>query len=141
MTRCDMMETTMSAFDDKSAVASSPVSGQSNSVGASLSADDQRGRRLREAWHKTVGAWATDDKGTAGLVQRLVAFGTLSSEEARRVLADAKKRAEDNKAELDRRVDESLQRAASFFTREQKEMKKLEDRLASLEERLKALDA
>lgn len=104
-------------------------------------AHEQRGHRLREAWHKTVGTWATDDKGTAGLVQRLVAFGTLSSEEARRVLAEAKKRADENKAELDRRVDESLHRAATFFTREQKEMKKLEDRLASLEERLKALDA
>ncbi len=108
---------------------------------AAPATDEHLGRRLREAWHKTVGTWATDDKGTAGLVQRLVAFGTLSSEEARRVLADAKKRADDNKAELDRRVDDSLQRAASFFTREQKEMKKLEDRLASLEERLKALDA
>jgi len=108
---------------------------------AAPATDGHLGRRLREAWHKTVGTWATDDRGTAGLVQRLVAFGTLSSEEARRVLSDARKRADDNKAELDRRVDDSLHRAASFFTREQKEMKKLEDRLASLEERLKALDA
>lgn len=106
---------------------------------SSAPADEHLGRRLREAWHKTVGAWATDDKGTAGLVSRLVSFGTLSSEEARRVLVDAKKRAEVNKAELDRRVDESLQRAGSFFTTEQKEMKRLEDRVASLEARLKAL--
>ena len=55
------------------------------------------------------------------------------------MLVDAKKRAEVNKAELDRRVDESLQRAGSFFTTEQKEMKRLEDRVASLEARLKAL--
>jgi hypothetical protein len=52
------------------------------------------------------------------------------------VLVDAKKRAEVNTAELDRRVDESLQRAGSFFTTEQKEMKRLEDRVASLEARL-----
>jgi polyhydroxyalkanoate synthesis regulator phasin len=102
--------------------------------------NEQRGRRLREAWHRTVGAWATDDKGTAGLVQRLVAFGTLSSEEARRVLTEAKKRADDNRVELDRRVDESLGRASTFFAREQRKMKDLEDRVVSLEERLKALD-
>jgi polyhydroxyalkanoate synthesis regulator phasin len=107
----------------------------------SAPADDALGSRLREAWHKTVGTWATDDKSTAGLVSRLVSFGTLSSEEARRVLADARKRTDANKAELDRRVDESLGRAASFFTREQKEMKKLEDRVAHLEERLRALGA
>ncbi len=108
---------------------------------ASPAPNEQFGRRLREAWHKTVGAWVTDDKGTAGLVQRLSAFGALSSDEARRVIAEAKKRADDNKAELDRRVDESLQRASTFFTREQKKMKELDDRLSSLEERLKSLDA
>ena len=48
---------------------------------------DGLGRRLREAWHKTVGTWATDEKGTASLVTRLVEFRTLSTEEARRVLA------------------------------------------------------
>jgi polyhydroxyalkanoate synthesis regulator phasin len=127
-----MLETTMTDPQTPPAVLPSPDAPAAN---------EQLGRRLREAWHKTVGTWATDDKGTAGLVSRLVAFGTLSTEEARRVLADAKKRADDNKAELDRRVDDSLQRAATFFTREQKELKKLEDRLATLEARLKALDA
>ena len=29
---------------------------------------DNLARRLAEAWHKTVGPWATDDKGTASLV-------------------------------------------------------------------------
>ena len=37
-----------------------------------------------------MGTWATDEKGTASLVSRLVGFGTLSSEEAKKVLADAK---------------------------------------------------
>jgi polyhydroxyalkanoate synthesis regulator phasin len=108
---------------------------------ADADVDENLGRRLREAWHKTVGTWATDDKSTAGLVQRLVAFRTLSTDEARRVLTDAKKRADDNKAELDRRVDESLQRAASFLLREQRELKKLDERVMQLEARLRRLDA
>jgi polyhydroxyalkanoate synthesis regulator phasin len=124
-----MLETTMTS------AAEAPA----NASPTPAAADDHLGHRLREAWHKTVGTWATDDKSTTGLVTRLVSFGTLSTEEARRVLADARKRAETNKAELDKRVDDSLGRAASFFTREQKEMKKLEDRVAHLEARLRAL--
>jgi polyhydroxyalkanoate synthesis regulator phasin len=100
---------------------------------------DTLGRRLSEAWHKTVGTWATDDKTTASLVSRLVEFRTLSTEEAKKVLSDAKKRVEENRAELDRRVDESWHRAAGFFTTEQKELKKLEERLGQLETRFKAL--
>lgn len=106
-------------------------------------ADDKHretlGRRLIEAWHKTVGAWATDDKTTASLVSRLVEFRALSSEEAKKVLTDAKKRVEENRVELDRRVDESWHRAAGFFTSEQKELKKLEERLAQLEGRFKSV--
>lgn len=105
----------------------------------STSTDPHLGRRLREAWHKTVGTWATDEKGTASLVSRLVGFGTLSSEEAKKVLADAKKRVEENKAELDRRVDESLGKAAALFSSEQREVKKLEERITELEARLKAI--
>ncbi len=102
--------------------------------------DDERlGRRLREAWHKTVGTWATDEKSTASLVARLVEFRTLSTEEARRVLADAKKRVAENRAELDRRVDDSFSRASAFFFSEQKELRKLEERVVQLEARLKAL--
>ena len=56
-----------------------------------------------------------------------------------RRLADAKKRAEENRAELDRRVDESWHRAAAFFSSEQKELKRLEERLAQLERRTDAL--
>jgi polyhydroxyalkanoate synthesis regulator phasin len=103
--------------------------------------DETLGRRLREAWHKTVGTWATDEKGTQSLVSRLVGFGTLSSDEAKRVLADAKKRVEENKAELDRRVDDSLTKASALFSSEQREVKKLEERIAELEARLKALQA
>lgn len=100
---------------------------------------DTLGKRLTEAWHKTVGAWTTDEKTTASLVGRLVEFRALSADEARRVLQDAKKRVDENRAELDRRVDESWHRASSFFTSEQKELRRLEEKLDKLEGRVKAL--
>jgi len=97
------------------------------------------GKKLADAWHKTVGPWATDEKGTHSLVARLVDFKAMTADEARRVLADAKKRVDENRQELDRRVDESWQRTQSFFSSEQKELKRLEDRLEKLESRVKAL--
>ena len=100
---------------------------------------DNLARRLADAWHKTVGPWATDDKGTASLVGRLVDFKTLSADEARRVLLEAKKRVDENRVELDRRVDDSWHRAQAFFSSEQKDIRKLEDRIAQLEARLKDL--
>jgi len=106
---------------------------------ASVEDKENLGRRLREAWHKTVGTWATDEKGTASLVGRLVEFRTLSTEEAKRVLTDAKKRVDENRAELDRRVDDTVHKATAFFSSEQKEVRKLEDRVAQLEARLKSL--
>lgn len=95
--------------------------------------------RLREAWHKTVGTFATDDKGTQGLLDRLVGFKQLSAEEARRVLQDARARIEQNKKELDRRVDESVKKVTDRFT--DPEVKALEERIAFLEGRIKELEA
>jgi hypothetical protein len=42
-------------------------------------------------------------------------------------------------SELDRRVDESLGKAAALFSSEQREVKKLEERITDLEARLKAI--
>ena len=70
-------------------------------------------KRLREAWLKTVGNYATDEGETHSLLQRLVGFGTLSAEEAKKVLADARHKIEENRKELDLRVDESIRRAVS----------------------------
>jgi polyhydroxyalkanoate synthesis regulator phasin len=92
-------------------------------------------KRLREAWMKTVGTFATDDNGTQSLLQRLVDFGHLSAEEAKKVLADARQKIEANKAELDRRVDDSIKR----FT-EGKEARRLEERIAELEQKLTELE-
>ena len=97
-------------------------------------------KRFQNVWHKTVGNFATDEKGTQSLLQRLVDFGQLSAEEAKRALTEAQKKIEDNKAELDRRVDESMKRAIERFT-EGKEAKKLEERIVELEARLKSLEA
>lgn len=121
-----------------------PAPSSASSASSKAATDENFGRRLREAWHKTVGTWATDEKGTASLVTRLVGFGSLSTDEAKRVLADAKKRVEENKAELDRRVDESLIKAAAVFgsdtPRDKEEVKRLEERIAELESRLRALE-
>ncbi len=97
-------------------------------------------KRLREAWHNTVGNFATDDKGTASLLQRLVDFGQLSAEEAKKVLAEARQKIDANKGELDRRVDESIKRTVDRFT-ESKEVKRLEERVDELEQKLTALEA
>ena len=96
-------------------------------------------RRLREAWMKTVGAYATDEKGTQGLLQRLVEFGALSAEEAKRVLVDARGKIDHNRTELDSRVDESIKKAVERFG-EFREAKRLEERIAELEARLRELE-
>ncbi len=97
-------------------------------------------KRFREVWHKTVGNYATDEKGTASLLQRLVDIGQLSAEEAKKVLAEARQKIDENKGELDRRVDESIKRTVERFT-EGKEVKKLEERIEQLEAKLKELEA
>ena len=105
-----------------------------------IMSDESLPKRLREAWHKTVGNYATDEKGTASLLQRLVDFGHLSAEEAKKVLAEARQKIDDNKLELDRRVDESIKKAVGAFT-EGKDVKKLEERIHELEKKLVELEA
>ena len=98
-------------------------------------------KRLREAWMKTVGNYATDEGETQGLLQRLVGFGTLSAEEAKKVLVDARQKIEENKKELDVRVDESIRRAVSrVVDPSAKELRRLEDRVSGLEQKLKDLE-
>jgi polyhydroxyalkanoate synthesis regulator phasin len=92
-------------------------------------------KRLREAWMKTVGAFATDDNGTQSLLQRLVDFGQLSAEEAKRALADARQKIDANKAELDRRVDDSIKRFS-----EGRDARRLEERIVELEKKLTDLE-
>ena len=91
--------------------------------------------RLREAWQRTVGAYATDDRGTAGLLARLVDFGALSAEESRHALQEAQKRIEANRRELDARVDEAVHR----FT-DSRGLRALDQRISRLESRIAAIE-
>lgn len=102
-------------------------------------AQEPLSRRLREAWMKTVGTYATDEKGTQSLLQRLVDFGALSAEEAKKVLGEARHKIDTNRSELDARVDESIKRAFERFS-EFREAKRLEERIAELEARLRELE-
>lgn len=93
--------------------------------------------RIQRAWRETVGTYATEEGPTRNLVQRLVEFGELSREEAAHVLVGFKKRIEENRRELDRRVDESLKRATSRFTLPSPaELEQMQQRVSELEERL-----
>ena len=106
--------------------------------------DDSAGfaKRLREAWMKTVGHFATDDGGTRSLLARLVEFRQLSAEESRKVLADVRHRIDDNRAELDTRVDASIQKTVQYFANPSpKEVRKLEARVVELEARLRELES
>jgi polyhydroxyalkanoate synthesis regulator phasin len=110
---------------------------------ADVQADEAAGfvKRLREAWLKTVGNYATDEGETQSLLHRLVGFGSLSAEEAKKVLADARHKIEENRKELDTRVDESLRKAVSrVVDPSAKELRRLEDRVSGLEQKLKELE-
>lgn len=97
--------------------------------------------RLKDAWMKTVGAYATDEKGAASLFSRLVGFGTLSAEEAKKVVAEAKTKIEENKKQLDAQIDLSLQKTLGrFVDPTAAELRKLADRLEQLEARANKLD-
>jgi len=99
--------------------------------------------RLKEMWGRTVGNYATDERGTQSLLDRLVEFGHLTADEAKKVLGDARARIEENKGELDKRVDASIKATFERFTdgKEGRELKKLEERLNELEAKVKELDA
>lgn len=96
--------------------------------------------RIQRAWRETVGTYATDEGVTRNLVQRLVDFGALSRDESVHVLVDFKQRIEQNRKELDRRVDESIKRATDRLTvPTPAELEKLRARVDELEERLESV--
>lgn len=72
--------------------------------------------RVQRAWKASVGTYATDEGETRNLLERLVEFGSLSQREAKDALGDMKSRIEENRRELDRRVDESLKNATARLT-------------------------
>ncbi len=97
-----------------------------------------RAHKLRECWHKTVGAFATDERGTTSLLDRLVAIGQLTADEAKRVLAEARARIDANTREVDRLVDESVKKLTARF--ESGELRALKQRIRALEDQIRALE-
>ena len=111
--------------------------------GAGEDCDDRAGfvARIQRAWRETVGAYATEEGATRNLVQRLVDFGAVSRDESANMLVDFKKRIDQNRKELDRRVDESIKRATERLTiPTPAELEKLRARVAELEKRVEGAE-
>lgn len=103
--------------------------------------DDGIARRLKDAWMKTVGAYATEERGAQSLFARLVGFGTMSAEEAKKVVAEARQKIEQNRRELDARVDESIKRTVGrFVDPTAAELGTLRARLEEMESRVRKLE-
>lgn len=105
--------------------------------------DDRAGfvSRIQRAWRETVGTYATEERATRNLVQRLVDFGAVSRDESANMLVEFKKRIEQNRKELDRRVDESIKRATERLTiPTPAELEKLRARVAELEQRVESAE-
>lgn len=98
--------------------------------------------RVKDAWKDTVGAYATDDGETRNLFQRLVTFGELTGEESKKLIEDVKERIEENRREVDRRVDESIRHTvARVSIPSQTEIDRLNAKLSVIESRIQTLEA
>ncbi len=130
-----------------------PTAGRASDAGAAPTAaapvedagedagEDGIARRLKDAWMKTLGAYATDEKGAASLFHRLVGFGALSAEEAKKVVAETRAKIEQNKKDLDAQIDQSIQSTVGrFVDPAATELRRLADRLAQMESRVKKLE-
>lgn len=97
--------------------------------------------RVQGAWRQTVGAYATDEGETRNLFGRLVDFGNITGDEAKKLLAQTQDRIEQNRKELEDRVDASLKRAvprlsvpsADEISDLNKKVDEIERRIAALE--------
>ena len=97
--------------------------------------------RLKSAWRETVGNYATDDSQTKNLMGRLVEFGTLTRDEAKKLVGETKERIEQNRRELDRRVDESIKAATARLTLpSDDDIAGLNQKLDAIEQRIAALE-
>lgn len=98
-------------------------------------------KRFTRAWRDTVGAYATEEGETRNLLGRLVDFGTLSKDEAGRAFLQMRERIDENRRELDRRVDETLEQTISRFPFPTPgELQKLRERVRELEARIDELE-
>lgn len=116
--------------------------GETSGENDELDDEETFASRVQRAWRASVGTYATDEGETRNLLQRLVEFGSLSQKEAKEALADMRSRIEENRKELDKRVDESLKRATARLTvPSPAEIEQLRARVDELEERVKDAEA
>ncbi len=98
--------------------------------------------RVQETWRQTVGKFATDEGETKTLFNRLSELGTVSRDEATRLVQEVRGRIEDNRKELDRRIDESVKTATKRLSLPSRaEIEALDQKLASMTERLAKLES
>lgn len=98
--------------------------------------------RLKDAWKDSVGAYATDEGATKNLFSRLVDFGHLSREEALKLVGESRAKIEQNKKELERRVDESIHRATARLSPPSAgDIEKIARDLDAIERRIAAVEA
>jgi polyhydroxyalkanoate synthesis regulator phasin len=96
--------------------------------------------RLQEAWQSTLGRFATAEEGSRNLVQRLVDWGKLSGDEGRSLLADWRQSIESNRRQLEKRVEDAVQRSVGRFTiPTQHDLEQLTAQIGELEQRVRDL--
>lgn len=97
--------------------------------------------RVQHAWRHTVGAYATDDGETRNLFGRLVEFGNITGEEAKKLLAQTQDRIEQNRKELEGRVDASVKKSVPRFSvPSADELAELNGKVDDIERRIAALE-
>lgn len=103
---------------------------------------EQRGTRARlhEAWESTLGRFATAEDGSRTLVDRLVGWGKLTADDGRALLQDWRSAIEDNRRQLEQRVDAAVHSSlARFRLPSKRQLQALDNKVADLEERLRQL--
>lgn len=97
--------------------------------------------RVQSAWRQTVGTYATDEGETRNLFGRLVDFGNITGEEAKKLLNETQGRIEQNRKELEDRVDASLKRAVPRLSvPSADEIDDLNRKVDDIEKRIAALE-
>ena len=97
--------------------------------------------RLREAWKLSVGEFAVEEGETRSLLGRLEALGTVTKDEAKQVLAYAKKNIDKNRSELEKRVEESVKSATSrLIIPSDDEIRAIRQRIIAAEKRIISLE-
>lgn len=96
--------------------------------------------RFQEAWQSTLGRFATAEEGSRNLVHRLVDWGKLTHDEGRSLLSDWRESIEENRRDLEKRVEMAVQRSMARFTLpSQRDVDDLAAQIDGLEKRVREL--